>query len=437
MPKYFIQPLGCAMNISDAERIASVLDTLGFVQVDTDKDADLVIVVACSVRQTAIDRIYGKIQQWKQRKESGERLVTALSGCVLPHDKKKLENIFDIFFNVKEVMSLSEKLLPFFTNIKKSTIDVTDYLSIMPKYTSPYQSYIPISTGCNNFCTYCAVPYTRGREVSRPMEDVLDEVKRCVKNGTKIITLLGQNVNSYGLDLEKRRSYEIGIKNHFVELLQRVDEIEGDFWVFFTSNHPKDVNDELVQVMERGEKLCHYLHLPIQSGDNQILKKMNRHYSREQYLDLVERIYKIMPDVTLTTDIIVGFPGETHKQFEKTKEVCKKAMYDMAFIAKYSPRPGSYAAENFKDDVLYEEKKRREIELTEIVEKTALEKNKKLEGKMVKVFVECFERGRWVARTQGYKKVVFDESFNEKLEEGCFVDAKIKKAHAWILEGSL
>ncbi len=304
--KYHLISLGCAMNTSDAERIGTVLDELGFFETQEEKEADLVVAVACSVRKTAIDKIHDKIHKWKKRQINGSQLVTALTGCVLPDDKKKFRKQFNIMFDIKELPFFPEKLSLFFSEIEKKPMAVQEYLSITPKYTDPFRIYIPISTGCNQFCTYCAVPYTRGREVSRPMEEILQEVENRVNSGTKIITLLGQNVNSYGLDWEHKKKYESGIENHFVELLRRVDKIPGDFWVFFYSNHPKDVTDELLEIMKNGKKLCKYLHLPIQAGNNDILQKMNRRYTKEEYLSLVKKVYDIIPEVTLTTDIIVG-----------------------------------------------------------------------------------------------------------------------------------
>ncbi len=445
MLQYHLISLGCDMNHSDAERISAVLDDIGFEEVASEEDANLVIAVACSVRQTAIDKIHGFIHRWKKRQsclsktnDQEKKFVTVLTGCILPKDKEVFQKQFDIMFDIKELPFFPEKLSLFFPEIKSKPMAIAEYLNITPKYKDPFRTYIPISTGCNQFCTYCAVPYTRGREISRPMEEIISEVQKRVEAGSKIITLLGQNVNSYGLDWERQKKYSSGIQNHFVELLQRVDEISGDFWVYFYSNHPKDVNEELLEVVKNGKRLCKYLHLPFQAGNNEILQKMNRRYTKEEYLALVEKVYITIPEITLTTDIIVGFPGETREQFYETMEICEYARYDMAFVAKYSPRPGSWAMRNFADDVSWKEKKFREREVTNVIEKHVAEKNQKLFGKELRVFVDTIDiaKKKIIGRTDGNKKMLFPFAENVPFSRGQFITATVQKTFAWALEGN-
>lgn len=486
--KYYLWILGCAMNYSDAERISAVLDSIGYERVDDEKKCDLFIVVSCSVRQSAMNRIYGKIADLNKIK-SKRLLVTALTGCLLESDRKKLSEKFDIVFDIKEISKLpklinchpaldtesikinhidsrrslsrttirggNDKNKKYYSKLKNSDfignwkLEIrnyeNDYLSVIPNYESHFRAYVPISTGCNNFCSYCAVPYTRGREKSRPMDEILAEVKELVKKGYKEINLLGQNVNSYGNDLGKR--------NLFVKLIKKIDKIPGDYRVYFYSNHPKDMSDELIEIFPTLKHFPAYIHLPLQAGNDEILRKMNRHYTKKQYLDLVKKIRKAMPNVTLTTDMIVGFPGETSKQFEDTKNVMEKAKFDMAFLAQYSPRPGTASAK-LPDDVPKEEKKRRENELQKILEKTTLENNKKLVGQTVRVLIDEEKKGKLYGRTEGYKVVEISSishpefisgseipkrvrNNNKKSLIGKFVDVKITSAESWKVKGIL
>jgi tRNA-2-methylthio-N6-dimethylallyladenosine synthase len=330
--KYHIIVFGCQMNTSDAERVASVLESQGYKFTPKMDEANLIVIVACSVRQSAVDRIYGILEKIKKFKKQPK---TILTGCVLEKDKKKFEKVFNKVINIKDWAE--------------------NYLNITPKYLSKNLAYVPIMTGCNNFCSYCVVPYTREREISRPAKEIITEVKNLVKNGTKEIWLLGQNVNSY-------KSGKI----NFPKLLKSVNDISGDFILNFTTSHPKDFSDELIKTMTECKKLSMDLNLPIQSGDDEILKKMNRPYTVAQYKNLVKKIKKALPKIRLSTDIIVGFPGETKKQFNNTVKVLKEIGYGVAFINKYSPRAGTAAAK-MEDNVLWTEKKRREKVLIDLV----------------------------------------------------------------------
>jgi len=397
--KYFIWPLGCQMNKSDAERIESILKKLKYQKTLNDKEADLIVVIACSIRQSAVDRIYGKFKWWQKKQKKGE-LITVLTGCVLEKDLKKFKPKFDYIFDIK---------------------DLKQFLNLEPIYNSKFQAAVPIITGCNNFCTYCAVPYTRGREKSRPYNDIIKEVKKLIKKNYKEITLLGENVNSY--------------KYNFPKLLEEIAKMPGDFWLRFTAPHPKDFSDELIKIIAQYPKICKQINLPVQSGNDAILKKMNRPYTIKQYLDLVARIKKAIPNISLSTDCIVGFPGETKKQFQDSCKLFKKVKFNMAFIAQYSIRPGTPAAK-MEQTVNHEEKKRRDIKLTKILKSTAKNVNKKNINKTVKILVEKYRVNHWLGRTEQNVTVRFMAPQKPDLT-GKFNNVKISEANSFDFAGKL
>lgn len=424
--KYYIWALGCAMNKSDAERIASIFDMSGYTKTNSESEADVIVTVACSVRQHAIDRIYGKMEKWNDIKAK-RPLTTILSGCVLESDRKKMAKMFDLIFEINEISKLSGFL-------KANTKGKENFFQIHPKYESNFQAYVPISTGCNNFCTYCAVPYTRGRENSRPMNAVIAEVKELVENGYKEITLLGQNVNSYGNDL--------GQKDAFVKLIKKIDEIEGMYRVYFYSNHPKDLSDKLMKTIPKTIHFPHYIHLPLQSGSDRILKSMNRHYTQKNYISLVEKIRENIPEVAITTDIIVGFPGETKENFKETKKVVQGVGFDMIYIGKFSTRPDTKAAK-LDDNISKEEKEKRWQELTNLL-KTHLEKeNKNYIGSIMKVLIDSEKNGKYYGRTDNYKVVEIPKKQKACPEHGRrgllgqFVNVEIIDFSAWMLKGKI
>jgi tRNA-2-methylthio-N6-dimethylallyladenosine synthase len=350
MGKYYIITFGCQMNISDSERAATILETMGYKPASKQNEADLILINACSVRGSAIDRIHGLMPAFKALKQKNKKLKLVLTGCVLKADRKKFEENFDYILNIKDLPKWPRLL-----RIRSRELKTRDYLKIKPKYTNKKIVYIPISNGCDNFCTYCAVPYTRDRLKCRSHKDVLEEVKSVIKNdqspdGAMEIWLLGQNVNDY------KSPADSSIK--FPKLLKLVNDIPGNFIIKFTSPHPKNFSSELIKTMASCKKIAHYLNLPMQSGDNKILKAMNRPYTAEQYKALVKKIRRAIPDINLSTDVIVGFPGETKKQFENTLKLFKELNFDMGYIARFSPRPGTLAAK-MKDDVSPKEKARR------------------------------------------------------------------------------
>ena len=339
--KYYIITYGCQMNFSDSERIAAVLEKIGYSLASKIDVADLIVVNMCSVRQSAVDRVFGLGQKFKKLKSKKSKLKTVLTGCVLKKDRKKFKKIFDTIWDIKNEAS---------------------FFKVLPKYQNNFRAYVPISNGCNKFCTYCVVPYTRGPEIYRPVKEILKEVKNLIKKEFKEIWLLGQNVNSYKSPFNR--------SINFPKLLKMVQGIPGNFWIRFMSPNPKDFSNELIDVMAKSKKVAKYLNLPVQSGDNKILKKMNRPYTVKQYKDLVKKIREKIPEINLSTDVIVGFPGETKKQFENTVKLFKQIKFNMAYIAKYSPRPGT-AAFQMKDNVSIKEKKLREKILKEILKKYA------------------------------------------------------------------
>jgi len=416
------------MNKSDSERVASYLESIGFKKAKTISEADLIIINMCAVRQSAVDRIYGKIRELKKFKK--KKLL--LTGCIPKRDLKKFRNYFDYILHIKSLKEwerfLRKKSYVYYPDSREENLNKKfgiKYFKIKPLYTNNFSVFIPISTGCNNFCTFCIVPFTRGPLIHRDHKDIIKEAKEAIKNGCKEIWLLGQNVNSY------RSPTNPSI--NFSKLLQEINKIKGDFWIRFTSSHPKDFSDELIETMKKCKKITPYLNLPVQSGDDYILKKMNRPYTISQYKKIVKKIKKEIPNIALSCDVIVGFPGEKEKHFRNTTKLFKELEFDMAYIAQYSPRPGTAAA-TMKDDVPHKEKQKREKILTEILEKIALKKNKKYIGKTTRVLIHKSQGKYLIGKTDTYKTVKIRGSKNLI---GKFLDVEITKATPWGLAGKI
>ncbi len=498
MKTYYIKTFGCQMNVSDSERIAGFLEKSpsnspfckgrGFKPAKNIREADLVIFNTCGVRQSAEDRVYGQMHNIKIKNQNAKFKII-LTGCLANRKdvQRRLKRKVDLFTEIKDfpkkVLSIMYKVSGI-NNKKKSKIHNTlykihntpneeylnNYFKIKPKYNSKFSAYIPIMTGCNNFCSYCVVPYARGREISRPADEIIKEVESLVKKGYKEIVLLGQNVNSYKgvisnsqlVTCKKNPSYKLPITNYinFSQLLRKINDIPGDFWIHFLTSHPKDMSDELIETIAKCEKVCEYVHLPIQAGDDEILRRMNRVYTTKHYLKIIDKIRKsfvkfrgkLVP-ISVSTDIIVGFPGETRKQFLKSAEIMKKVKYDMAYFGQYSPRPGT-TAWRLKDNISKKEKEGREKYLNEIIKKTSLGNNKKYLGKIVDILVTHaksrnntgnLSRERlpkekegiieYFGRTRTMKNIKFIS--NKKNLVGKFVKVKIAKANIWNLEGIL
>ncbi len=420
MKTYHIITIGCQMNKSDSERLASTLEKRGLKRTDNKYRSDLVVVNTCGVRQMSEDRIYGLIPGIKKANRKAKIILT---GCLVNRKdvRRRLKKYVDVWLPITE---MANGKLP------------NDYLKIIPSYKSKFSAYVPIGNGCDNFCSYCVVPYARGREVYRPAKDILAEARGLIKRGYKEIILIAQNVNSYhNPPAPLSKGGYRGLD--FADLLKLVNDIKGDFWIRFITSHPKDMSDKLIKVIASSKKVCHHIHLPAQAGDDKVLRAMNRKYSVKHYVNLIKKIRRTMPDASITTDIIVGFPGETKKQFDNSAKLMKQVKFDLAYIVRYSPRPGT-AAFKMADNVSQAEKKRREEKLMKILRKTALANNKKYIGKIVKVLVEGKnKRNELFGSTETAKAVKISNAFGNGNLVGKFVNVKISKAQDFGLAGEI
>ncbi len=385
---YFIQTFGCQMNAKDSEKLAGILETIGYKEAE-DEHADLVIYNTCTVRENANTKVYGRIGYLGTLKAKNPHMMIALCGCMMQEKHvvekiKKSYRFVDIIFGTHNIFKLAELIYNRIYNKPKLLVEVWDGTSEIVEdlpsvHKFDFKAGVNIMYGCDNFCTYCIVPYVRGRERSRKPEDIIKEVTELAENGIVEVMLLGQNVNSYGKGLTEPCS--------FAKLLKMVCKVDKIKRVRFMTSHPKDLSDELIEVMRTEPKICRHLHLPLQSGSSKILKKMNRSYDKEKYLTLVEKIKTAIPDISLTTDIIVGFPGETEEDFLETIDVVKKCCFDSAFTFIYSERSGTPAAKfegKVPDDVIKDRFER----LLEVCKKTSDEAASRLTGKTVEVLVE-------------------------------------------------
>ncbi|KXO16704.1 tRNA-i(6)A37 thiotransferase enzyme MiaB [Clostridiales bacterium KA00134] len=425
---------GCQMNEHDSEKINAILQDMDYIIVNDMENSDLVLLNTCSVRHSAEDKVYGQLGHLKAIKRSKPDMIIGVCGCMMQRKEsrdyvlEKFENV-DLIFGTNNIYRLPELLLH---NIEYSELALNiednpgrdEFVRANRLY--KHKAFVNIMYGCNNFCTYCIVPYTRGRETSRRPEDIVEEIEQLVKNGVKEVMLLGQNVNSYGKNLEEKIS--------FADLLRRINAIEGLERIRFMTSHPKDISDELLECYRDCDKLCKFLHLPVQAGSNKVLKEMNRHYSREDYLKKIEKAREICPDISLSTDIMVGFPGESEEDFEDTLDLVKRVGYDMSFTFLYSIREGTPAA-NRLEQIDQEEKQKRFERLLDTLYPIALEKNKKLIGSTQKVLVENISKNnesRVSGRTDGFKLVNFE---GDKSLIGQIVDVEITSANTFSLEG--
>lgn len=384
---FYVETFGCQMNARDSEKLRGILEDIGFVRTDSE-EADIVLYNTCTVRENANIRVYGRLGHLKTLKKNNPDMIIALCGCMMQEKEvveiisKKYRHV-DLIFGTFNIYKLAELLYEalisdsMVIDIKESTDTIVEELPVDREYR--FKSGVNIMYGCDNFCSYCIVPYVRGREKSRKPEEIICEIERLASDGVKEVMLLGQNVNSYGKGLEPHVD--------FASLLEKAAHVDGIERVRFMTSHPKDLSDELIEVMAKEPKVCRHLHLPLQSGSSRILKIMNRRYDKEKYLDLVERIRSRIPDISLTTDIIVGFPGETEEDFEETLDVVRKVGYDSAFTFIYSKRTGTPAAkmpDQIPDDVI----KDRFDRLLALVKEKAYERCARFEGKVMPVLVE-------------------------------------------------
>jgi tRNA-2-methylthio-N6-dimethylallyladenosine synthase len=409
--KYYIWTIGCQMNQAESDRLAVYLDNTAYQSTSEVEKADLIILNSCVVRQSAENRVINKLHALKTLKTRNPQLTIALTGCLVGNDNDHLSKKFpfiDHLFTAGEFPVWLGEYNP--EKVLRTESQIT--------------TCVPIMQGCNNFCTYCIVPYRRGRERSREPENLVCEIGRLVKSGTKEVTLLGQNVDSYGSDLAGQPD--------LAELLERLRAIEGLVRIRFLTNHPKDMKPRLIEAVAQISQVCKQINLPVQAGDDEILKAMHRGYTVEQYRSLVGEIRAKIPNVALSTDVIVGFPGETDKQFQNTYDLLAELRFDMVHVAAYSPRPGTVAARTLEDSVSPEIKKSRLDGIEDLQSNIAGEINRQLLDKTVEILVEGVKKDRWFGRTGSDKLVFFNarENYTGKL-----VNIKITRTSPWSLTG--
>ena len=432
--KYYITTMGCQLNENDSEKLAGIVEGMGFEKTEKLEEADLVIYNTCCVRENAEERLFGKLGELKKQKEEKGTII-AIGGCMMQEPAmlekiKKSYNYTDIVFGTHTLHKFEEDLKKVLENGKKvrDVIDIDgEVIEDLPiKRNDNFKASVTIMYGCNNFCSYCIVPYVRGRERSREPEKILEEVKMLAKEGYKEITLLGQNVNSYN----GRENYK------FANLLNDVCKIDGIERVRFISPHPKDFTDDVIEAIANNPKIARVLHLPLQSGSSAVLKKMNRKYTKEQYLELVDKIKTRIPDVVLSTDIIVGFPGETEEDFEDTLDVVRKVNYEQVFMFIYSRREGT-VADKMENQIPEEIKHKRFDRLKELFDSRVSENNQKYIGTTQKILVDGYSKNdkeTLTGRTDTNKVVNFK---GNKDLIGKMINIKITEEHKWYLSGEI
>lgn len=465
---FHILTYGCQMNEHDSEKISGMLNSIGYKELEVNNkediaSADLVILNTCLIRENAAQKVYGKLGALKGYKRKNPNMLIAVCGCMMQKEEVREQTLkkcpfIDIIFgtnNIHELPSLIEKaqennreykeqekkaqlnssvVSKMAKKVKRhsmvSIIESTDVIyEDMPKARKySHKALVNITYGCNNFCTYCVVPYTRGREKSREVEDILKEIRELAATGCKEVTLLGQNVNSYGKNLEKECS--------FADLLREIAKIDGIEFIRFMTSHPKDLSDDLIKAIKESEKICNHVHLPVQSGSNSILKEMNRKYTREHYIELAEKIRREIPDVAITTDIIVGFPGETEEDFMDTVDLVNKVKYESAFTFFYSTREGTKAA-TMENQVPEDIKHKRFNILLDVLYPIALRKNEECIGKTYKILVDEVSKNSdeyLTGRTEHFRLVHFK---GDKSLIGKIVNVRIDSVKTFFLEGTI
>ncbi len=441
MPKVYIETMGCQMNKSDTERMLGMLEHFGYEETKEPKKADLLMVNTCSIRQLSEDKAFSLLGLWgKWKKESRPHIKIGICGCVA---QQKAEEVFrrahyvDFVLGTHKIYSLPEIIKKI--NNGEKVCECTETNQTEDEKAKEYSidrvkavnAWIPITEGCNNFCTYCIVPYTRGRERSRQPELIIKEAKDALKQGFKEITLLGQNVDSYGKDF-KDKNYRLA------DLLKELNSIEGKFRIRFVTSYPTDITDELIQTAKELDKVCEYFHIPMQSGNSEVLKKMNRRYDRETYGKIVAKIRTMVPDVTITSDFIAGFPGETEEQFRDTLSAIDEFELDYSNTAAYSPREKTVAAKWVDKYIPEDEKIERLARLNEKVRENCLKSNKKYVGREMEILVESFENHKG-------KNIITGRTRNNKLvhvpcdtdRTGEFLNVKITGCKTWYLNGEI
>lgn len=435
-PLAFIHTYGCQQNVADSEKIKGMLSVAGFDFVDAPDDADFILFNTCAVREHAEDRVFGNVGALKNIKRKHPQIIIALCGCMMEqkHIAERMYKSFpfvSLVFGTHSLQNFPELYYKtLFTGKRVYERDNDDkliYEGIPVKRDGDFKGWLPIMYGCDNFCTYCIVPYVRGRERSRKKIDVINEAKELVNSGYKDITLLGQNVNSYGKGLEEKIT--------FAQLISEIDKIPGDYWLRFMTSHPKDCSKELIDVIAESEHISKHLHLPFQSGSDRILKQMNRHYNREKYLEIINYAKKKIPNVSITSDIIVGFPGETYEDFKETLSLIKEVQFTSLFTFIYSPRVGTPAAK-MDDPIPPEEKSKWFQELLAVQEEIAASRCSSMVGNKEKILVESVNHKNGLLQCRNSGNIIVECEGDESLI-GTFQKAEITQARNWILKGKL
>ena len=435
--KYYIETWGCQMNEEDSEKLSGMLKRIGYIKTEVKEEASIILFNTCCVRENAENKAFGNLGALKKLKEKNKDLVIGICGCMM-QQKGMADRVLKQFPYVDIIFGThnSYKFPEYLNRVKTEGVQVkeifdkeTEIIEGIPvDRESSIKAFVTIMYGCNNFCTYCVVPFVRGRERSRKPEEIEKEIKELVAQGYKEVTLLGQNVNSYGKGLEE----EID----FAKLLRRINEIEGLERVRFMTSHPKDLTEDVIMAVKECDKLCEQIHLPVQSGSNEILKKMNRHYDRDKYMSLIKKIKQEIPDCSITTDIIVGFPGETDENFEDTLNLCEEVGYDSAFTFIYSRRnhtPADRMEDQIPDDVKHERFNR----LVDVINKGVINGNKQYEGKTVEVLVEGpskNDESKLMGRTRNGRLVNFPGDISMV---GQLVNVYINRAQPFSLLGEI
>lgn len=431
---YHIITYGCQMNEHDSENIAGMLEALDYSHTPNPEEADVVVMNTCSVREHADKRFFGMLGQFKKQKKNNPDFIICICGCMpqQPHIVEEIRKSFgwvDIVFGTQTIAEFPNLLMERIRTGKKQFSIIANNEEIPEEKESKrefkHKALVNITYGCNNFCTYCIVPYTRGREKSRSLRAVKQEIINLVNDGVKEVMLLGQNVNSFR-DADG---------NNFAALIRALDEVEGLERIRFMTSHPKDLSDELIACFGDCKKLCHNIHLPVQSGSDEVLRRMNRHYNRERYMEIVEKLRATCPDISISTDIIVGFPGETEEDFQDTLSLVREVEYDSAFTFIYSPRVGTPAAK-YDNQIPEDIKHERFDRLVEEVNRCSAKKNSEYLGRIVDVMVDGASKndaGVWSGRTDTFKLVNFTSE--EPLTEGQMVSVRITETKTFSLDG--
>lgn len=439
---YLIKTYGCQMNVHESEKLAGMLRSLGYESTENEKLADIIVFNTCAIRDGAEQRVFGNIGAVKNLKKNKPDLIVAVCGCMA--QMKGRAEIFkekypfvNIVFGTHNINEFKNYLLRY-QNYKQNIYEIWDTEKEISENvemyrTSNFNAWVNIMYGCNNFCTYCIVPYVRGRERSRQLEEIVEEVKSLIKDGFKYITLLGQNVNSYGNDFKDSNI-------NFAKLLETLAQLDGDFRIKFMTSHPKDLTSEVIDVIAKYDKISKYIHLPVQSGSNRILKLMNRNYTREHYLNLIKEIHTKIPDVILSTDIIVGFPSETEEEFMETYNLINEVKYDGVFAFMYSPRTGT-VAEKMDNQIDKATKQQRVNKLLALSKQITKEKTSQMVGKNYNVIVEKVDviddKKCFIASTDAGKDVIIFADTTNNLKIGEFYNAKITKLFRTKLVGEI